>query len=314
MFEKLTKSLETQGKFSDLFFDSENLSDKEKEELTKTFLLALNAELSEIADSINFKDHHTKTKEINKAGILFNCVDVFRYTLAVLNLWEFTDDQFHEACVAKDMFLNMRHKIDANKWEGQPVVIVDIDDVLAEFRRSFFAWLSKNKGVHTPFSCPEYYNVTDVLAAGLAPEQIFREFIDDSGFMFLEENLEMVNEINKLYESGYWIQLLTARPADNLKCMYDTYAWASNSLLKFHELAFSGEKFRWLSDREYYEKGKVVCAIDDSPKHSLEYAKHGVPVFSPKLPYNVELEGKDLITMYDSPVGLSNKVKELANK
>ena len=125
-----------------------------------------------------------------------------------------------------------------------------------------------------------------------------------------------IEEVNKLYEKGYWIQLLTARPSDNLKCLYDTYAWAFSSSLKFHELAFSGEKFRWLSDRDYYEKGRVVCAIDDSPKHSLEYAKHGVPVFSPSLPYNTELVGVDLVTIFDAenPRGLCEKVESLGNK
>ena len=132
--------------------------------------------------------------------------------------------------------------------------------------------------------------------------------------MTLEPDKAMIEAMWYYKNQGFWIQILTARPSDNLRCFYDTFSWLKAHDVPVDGIGFSGEKYRWLADTQFYNDGKVVCMIDDSPKHSLEYAKHGVPVFSPKLPYNVELEGKDLITMYDSPVGLSNKVKELVNK
>ena len=85
--------------------------------------------------------------------------------------------------------------------------------------------------------------------------------------------------------------------------------WLSESELQFDALDFSGEKFRWLSDQEFYKEGKVICAVDDSPKHSTEYAKHGVQVFSPALPYNTELKNVDLVTLFSDKDDLYELIK-----
>ena len=310
-FETLVGSLKRQKEFSDLFFSSDLLTTKQKEEITKTFTLALHSEISGIASAVNFKSHRQVETDVDHHKILFKSVDAFRYVLAILNLWEIDPDDFEVACEAKDIFLHMRHDLEKNTWKDQPVVIFDIDDVLAHFRKSFFEWLRETKGVDTPVSCPEYYNVSDVLEAGLAPEQVFREFIDESGFLILEQNRSLVSVVNKLRQEGYWIHLLTARPAENLKCFHDTYMWLSQSDLKFDALDFSGEKFRWLSDQKFYKEGKVVCAVDDSPKHSTEYAKHGVQVFSPTLSYNTELKNVDSVTLFTEEDDLYELIKNI---
>ena len=78
-FETLAKSLVRQKKFSDLFFTSENLSIKEKEEITKTFVLALHAEASGVGSAINFKDHRQVKNKVDHHKILYKSVDAFRY-------------------------------------------------------------------------------------------------------------------------------------------------------------------------------------------------------------------------------------------
>ena len=308
-FETLADSLTRQKKFSDLFFDSDKLSTKEKEEITKTFALALHAEISGIASAVNFKDHRQVKNSVDHHKILFKSVDAFRYVLAILNLWDVRPEEFETACEAKDLFLHMRHDLEKNEWSGQPVILVDIDDVLAHFRKTFFDWLRVNRDIDTPVTCPEYYNVKDVLAAGLAPEQVFRDFIDDGGFLALEENTKVIRDINRLKQEGYWIHLVTARPSDNLKCYHDSYMWLSQTDLEFDAIEFTGEKFRWLADQDFYKEGHVVCAIDDSPKHSTEYSKHGVNVFSPELSYNTELKGLDLVTLFTEEDDLYELIK-----
>jgi hypothetical protein len=271
----------------------------------------LHAEVSGIAASINFKDHRQIKNNVDHHKILFKSVDAFRYVLAILNLWGVEPEDFETACESKDLYLHMRHKLEKNVWAGEPVVLVDVDDVLAHFRKAFFNWLLETKGIDTDINCPEYYNVSDVLASGSAPEQVFREFIDNNGFLILEQNTEITKAVNQLKSEGYWIHLVTARPADNLKCYHDSYMWLSQSDLTFDAIEFTGEKFRWLSDQEFYKAGKVVCAIDDSPKHSSEYAKHGVQVFSPRLSYNTELESVDLVTLFDEEEDLYALVRKL---
>ena len=141
----------------------------------------------------------------------------------------------------------------------------------------------------------------EVKAAGLNPEGVFEEFISQRKLRDLEPDNEMIKVINQLRSSGYWIQLLTARPEENLLCCYDTYRWLQKYDLGFDSLAFSPEKYRWLTKSEYFESGKIRFAIDDSPKHSSEYAKHGIEVFVPSTSYNQEVRNVENIKMIERP-------------
>ena len=298
-FKKLSTAMKQQKSFSDLFFNSDNMSDKEREEITKTFVLSLHAEVAELSSAVNIKDHRTSTHPVDLNKILYKSVDVFRYTLALLNLWGIDPETFVSACNDKDLFLHMRHQQSTVQRGNRPVVIFDVDDVIAEFRTTFNNWLTEEHGVETNPESTEYYNTVGLMNVGIEPEAVFREFITKGGFRDIPINSTIVDAMNMLMEEGYWIHLLTARPSDNLKCFYDTFGWLDEMNIPHHEVDFSGEKFRWLADRDFFNKGELVCAIDDSSKHAAEYAKHGVRVIVPYKSYNKEIHGRDNITSLD---------------
>ena len=305
----LMNMFDAQNEFSNMFFDKSALTDEEKEGLTKSFTLALHSEASGLVDSVNFKDHRLSRKTIDKNKLLFKSVDSFRYMLAIMNLWDFSPEDFIEAFQSKDLFLNMRHKFDQNPWkEGQPVVLFDIDDVLNEFRDTFTQWLHDEHGVFVDPDSTEYYSSREVKEAGLSPEGTFQQFISEGGLMTIAKNQRMINVANRLHEKGVFVQLITARPVDNLKCKYDTYAWVEAAVIKCNHFDFSPEKFRWLLMQDYYHSDVVLCAIDDSEKHASEYAKHGVDVLSPRTSYNQGLIGKPGVTIYDKPEQAYNKI------
>ena len=60
-------------------------------------------------------------------------------------------------------------------------------------------------------------------------------------------------------------------------------------------VAFAPEKFLWLTEQKFYMNGRHF-AVDDSAKHSAEYAKHGVKVIVPEKPYNQEVKSLNGIT------------------
>ena len=290
-----------QHEFSDLFFKSEDMDDNEREEMTKSLTLALHAEVSELISAVNFKDHRQIKNDVDPSKILYESVDVFRYLLAILNLWNIDPSAVVDAFDDKDMFLHMRHKIESQSWDDQPVLVFDIDDVIVHFRSNFIDWLKSERGIVVDKNSTEYYTTIEVKEAGLNPEEVFDEFISDRNLRNLTTDQEVVDVINYFYDKGCWIQLLTARPGDVLQCKYDTYKWLSRSGLKFHRVDFSAEKYRWLTKSEYFDSGQIVCAIDDSPKHSAEYAKHGIVTLSPLTSYNKELEDVSGVMMYYGP-------------
>jgi len=301
-----------QLKFNDLFYQKK-LTEKEKEEITKSLILALHSEVSSLADNINFKDHKINRECVDLSGMLYESVDVLRYLIAILNLWDFSSDDLVSAYKDKELFLHARHRSGQNKWCGEPVIIVDIDDVIAQFREYFVEWLEERHGVVVDKNSPEYYTSTEVKNAGLNPEGVFFQFIDERQFREIRPCIEMLNSLKSLKREGYWIHLLTARPSDNLIVKYDTYSWIEMHKIPYDRIDFSPEKYRWIAQSEYYDTGKIVCAIDDSPKHAAEIAKHGIPVIVPRKSYNQEVLDVENIEVIDSCDEVLKLIKSFSN-
>ena len=49
------------------------------------------------------------------------------------------------------------------------------------------------------------------------------------------------------------------------------------------------------------DAGAIKFAIDDSPKHVAEYAKHGIFCYMPKKNYNKEIRGMNKTHTYPHP-------------
>lgn len=287
-WSKLSASLTRQKEFSDKFFRSEEMTNEQKEEELKTFVLALHTEASGICEGINYKDHRRQANPVDLQKILYKSVDAYRYILAILNLWGFNAETFSDALQQKDDFLHYRHSLKDKVWDGQPIVLFDMDDVLAEFRTTFCKFVTERSGIFVDPNSNEYYNASTFKTNGLSSELYFRSFIDSHGFLNLSVNKKHHDLLLRLKQAGCWIQIITARPEKNSTCFYDTYSWLARHDIPADGVAFSPEKFAWLADQPFYHKAKIV-AIDDSAKHAAEYVKHGVPTIVPEKPYNAEV-------------------------
>lgn len=294
----LKDMLQCQRAFSDLFFDSKTFSNTEKEQMTKSFALELHSEVSDLVSSINFKDHRMDRKMPDRTKILYESVDVIRYLMAIMNVWDINDKEFRDAFEDKDAYLHFRHNLSQKSWDGRPVAIIDMDDVLAEFRRSFFDWLEKSKGATISYDCPEYYAASAAHDLGHNTEQLFKDFIAERKLRDIPPVHDAVLFTQELKRMGYWVQILTARPADNPLCLFDTARWLQNSGLYFDDVAFSGEKFRWIIQSKF--AGHVAFCVDDSPKHAAEFASHGLRTFSPIQPYNKSLQRQEGVLLVEN--------------
>ena len=267
---------------------------------TQELALCAHAEISTLINATNFRTHHGNLEKTNKDTILFESVDVIRYMMAIQNLWGITDEEFEEAFEAKDVYLNMCHEMKKRPWDNQYVAIVDLDDVVVEFRKGFAAWLSKEFNIHADVNSSEYYFITALKKARVNPEDIFSKFIADGGFRTLEIKENIRETLVGLKQQGFWIQYLTARPAEDLRCLYDTFYWINKFNLPYDAIDFSSEKFRWCAKSKYYDRRKICFAIDDSPKHAEEYAKHGIKVFVPRQNYNKHVSNEN-VRFYEEP-------------
>ena len=310
MTKNIFDYLAIQRVFSSLFFDTSSMSEEELIARHQVFSLALHSEVSELASAVHYKDHRPMQSETQRQKILYETVDIMRYCLAVLNLWDFTAEDFEDAFDSRDAFLWNRETRGLQNWSGQPVIVVDVDDVLAQFRLGFFGWIKENFGIEFDVEDPSYYN--NIPVGEFSNEEAYMEFIKAGGVRSLPINDKIAKSLKMMKGKGYWIHLLTARPAENLKCLYDTCLWLSSNEIVYDSVAFSPEKYRWLLDKDFFKQGKMICAVDDAPKHVAEYAKQGLKVLVPKRSYNSEVwDLKNVITFDWWKDDLHEKVEEL---
>lgn len=269
-------------------------SEKDRDLITQNLALCAHSEISALTSAVNFKHHHQSNVELDKTKVLYEAVDVVRYMMAIMNLWDIKSEDFERAFSQKDAYLNVTHDLEKTRWQGEKVVIVDIDDVLGEFRSCFANWLEENYNISVDVESTEYYFITALSKIDVNPEKVFENFIAQRGFMTIDTVSGAIEFTRELKAMGYWVHLLTARPKENYCIFYDTYSWLTEAGFTFDRLDFSAEKFRWCAQSEYYDDDAIEFAIDDSPKHALEYSKHGIRVKVPLKSYNKHIKGDNI--------------------
>ena len=229
---KLKKMLKRQKKFSDCFFDSKSLSEAEKIELHKTFCLSMHSELSFLANTVQYRDHRPTSVATPRAAHLEN-----------------------------------RNVKNIESWNGNPVIVVDMDDVLTRFRQDFYAWINKTYNQNLDEKSGEYYLKSTV--DGKSSDALLAEFTHGGKNANLGVNTHMVAELKQLHDAGYWIHILTARPESNLKCLYETYEWLAKHVPFFDSVSLKSEKYLWLASTEPYKAGQALSMIHRSTPQSL---------------------------------------------
>ena len=275
---------------------TELLTQEKIEKITQENVLCAHGELSALVNATHYKNHHVHTEpKANKKTVLYESVDVIRYMISILNTWDIKHTEFEKAFFKKDNYLNKHLELQQKEWDGvQPVAIVDIDDVLANFREGFSNWLYEKFNVKANVDSKEYYFITALSKINLNSESVFKMFLDDEGFANLTVDTDNLELLWQLKHQGYWIHLLTARPEEELQCLYDTYFWIQQQNIPCDAISFSPEKFRWCAKSKYYDAGSIKFAIDDAPKHAEDYAKHGIKCFVPKKSYNEHLNADNI--------------------
>ena len=118
-----------------------------------------------------------------------------------------------------------------------------------------------------------------------------------------------------MQNEGYWIHVLTARPEHDLRCRNETYCWLDQYNVSYDSVHFATEKYSSLTNLEAFKKGKILCAIDDSSKHAMEYVMHGITCLVPRKTYNSDLKQSDKLILFDQEVEsiydlITNKFKK----
>ena len=310
MSDRLKKMWNAQRNYSTLFYDVGEMDEETRDAKTRELALALHHEVSKLVSAVNFRGHRSETHTVDRDKILYEAVDSIRYAMAIANLWDFDDTDFETAWWDKESYLQQRHHLQNHKWDGQPVIVWDVDDVLADFRDGFAEWVNKNKNIPIDPQAKEYFFIEALENTGYSSIGLYEEFLSDRAMAKLKVN-RALDVLNHFHDQGCWTYIVTARPGDNLLCRYDTYHWLRTSGVKYDDIAFTGEKLAHVTRTPYHIQDKVVCAVDDGPNHVRSYAGHGIHALMPDKSYNKSIQNGKFIICYHSPEELHYEIERL---
>lgn len=291
----LEELLKQSKEFNEILYGASVGNEPVKELLMRDLILSMVREVADLSlvtasNSLPTEEKTSSSDSNKKDWLLYQSVDIIKYALAIMNLVDIDGKALTEAFSKKDIYLRRKY-FTKPLPKDTTILIVDIDDVLNNFRDEFHDFIKETYGIE--LASNSYYSTVKLKNLGIYPDLVYKEFIERGFLQRLKYNEEAVSTLNSV---DLPIVLLTSRPSSNLTCLYDTYWWLEQTGLKYHSLNFSPEKYLWVSQQNY----SGVVAIDDSPKHALEYATHGVTVLCPKANYNEHCSHEKIIFYGDN--------------
>ena len=271
-----------------------NFSDRERNEWAKNYLLGMISEVDEVLNTMNWKRHKQGTSEVkNRNALAFELADLTKYIICLWQNFGFSDRDMLNAVASKTDFMNfMFHQEFSEMPRDENILIVDIDNCLVDWEKSFAEWVEKTTGEKVaPVETPHFANF-------VAFEQKYK--ISFESYSQLKDQFEMSGQYRTAdplmrnimsinYYEGRKI-IFTARPKMKFKNIaIDTYEWLIMNRVYFSELHFGySERIEYAI--QLSNNGNRVTAIDDNPELISRLSQAGIPVIAIRQPYNKSLE------------------------
>ena len=133
--EMLRKIWADQRDFNKFFWpDPNELPEQHRQ--TKEFCLCLHSEITELLRKVVWKKHSPAEGGDNVVAIREELSDIFKYLISLWQVWDVTPAQAMADYWRKSMICRQRHSQEFIQ-ELDNVVVVDIDNVLADYTQGF---------------------------------------------------------------------------------------------------------------------------------------------------------------------------------
>ena len=295
---------ENQAEFNKKLLDFNKIKGN-KEEFQKWnnfYTLALQREVSEVLDTVDWKIHRKENKPIIKSNTLEELVDCLKYWISLCQLHGFTVEEIEEEYYRKSSVVEQRLKqeiLETIKKGDDKVVGVDIDGVLADYPRSFVDFINKELGTNYTMDMVDSYDIYECLGIstelGVKLKDRYRQTGQKRFIPVCEGAKEM---LTWLREQGYKIMLLTARPYQEYKRVFaDTLEWLDKNELPYDSIIFDEKKEERLIKE--FGKDRIEFFIDDVVSNANNISRLGVPCYLVTRPYNKGAKLADGVTRID---------------
>lgn len=261
-----------------LWHDWPSLSEQDRTDLTKDFLLGLIEESSELLKKLDYNRFHIikgitppSTAAIAEAG-----VDVLKYLTSLMLLHNISPEEMMHQFRRKTEVVAHRWRMECDEMRDVSVLLCDLDDCVADWQRDFRSWAQRHG-----------LSLGDLNAVEAAKEH----FYANGGFLTMTPIAGAVETLNSWQnaqgERAKRLIILTSRPYRKHTRVYaDTLEWFNKIGLKHDHIIFTHDK---ADAARQFSPANIVAMIEDRVKYAQEMASNGITVL--KLPGCDDISG-----------------------
>ena len=303
--EHLTKS----RAFSGLFFDFASPDVAVKEAATKDLALGIITEAMSVLEATNWKVHHGDKFPVSRSNLLEQLVDVYKYTMSTVALWDFTPEEWQHEFDRKDSVNWQRYRQDTTMKTlnaSSKVAAIDLDGVLCAYPENIIAYMNKRfsksltiKDIKTLHGVEDAYLKAGVGAASYRLAK--QDFMEDGWYSKYSEAMPGASEFtHKLKELGYTIVLLSARPyKEHNRIFGDTVEWCHTNNIAFDIIYWDKDK----DMRIIKTFPNLSFLLDDDIDNVREVSKAGYLSLLLSRPYNLVPDANNVVLSYAEVIG-----------
>lgn len=258
--------------------------------------LGMYEETSEFLGTFEHKAHRRKTGKLpNVAHSHEELVDMFKYWLSLADLVDFPMERLEELYYAKSRVVQYRYQEEWMQEIDGPCVIVDIDNVLADYISGFCDYAMKHLDlvssapsdrIRIALRLQEMKRMVvrvNYQTADVAPDlwrKLKHQFRVDGGKRQLPV-LEGAREfLQWCRRSGWLILLVTSRPIDRYPNIFtDTVTWLHDNNLPFDHLWWADKKEERIQEAQMSIRSKIVFAVDDDLTYVHQFNNRGIKTY-----------------------------------
>lgn len=255
--------------------------------LTKDLVLHLHSETDELLRASGaWKSHRRVEVRENVKHINEELIDIFKLWLSLAHIYDLHPDKLEEEYFKKSRVVRQRH---AQEWNlnlvgsGEQVVVIDIDNVIANYIEGFAQWAYLNGWIR-----PERANliIQERLYVNASSLDITPEEYRDAKHAFRISGAHLALPVMPgaraflkwVRAHGWRIILLTARPIDRYPNLHaETLGWLSQHNLPFDVVWWSADKGELIVDQQM--RKQVMFAVDDEWTHVERLASQDITTY-----------------------------------
>lgn len=293
---ELKRMLEDQRTFNRQVWDHNNPEHKSVAERLKDLSMGVIEESLEFLRTFEFKSHRRqKLRMQNVAHSHEELIDVFKYWLSLVDITNFPIEKLEEMYYAKSRVVQYRFQEEWIKTIDRPLVIVDIDQVLADYISGICEW-GKEWGASLmklpDHEYPRLYERLDFLRHNqmwinsntvgvphMEWQKVKHHFRTNGGKRALRPFGDAKAFLEWCRRSEWLIVLVTSRPIVEYPNLFtDTLYWLDKTEMPYDHVWWAMEKMERIEEAQVDLK-QIVFAVDDSETFVKQFRSKGVKTY-----------------------------------